>query len=89
MQKAFRFGNSSSSSGSADSITATGPGDLSQMAGPMLDFAWWFNNTVRRVMMALLVAFCSSQCHRRGDDAVGPLIACAFSSLSGTRLVWP
>lgn len=51
VQKAFRFGSSS-----ADIKTATGSGDVSQMAGPMLDFAWWFNNTVRRMVAALLVA---------------------------------
>lgn len=37
VQKAFHFGN--------QDLRDTGH-DLSQMAGPMLDFAWWFNNSV-------------------------------------------
>ncbi|CAB1097865.1 unnamed protein product [Ectocarpus sp. CCAP 1310/34] len=35
VQKAFRFGNNNSSAST----------DLTIMAGPMLDFAWWFNST--------------------------------------------
>ncbi|CAN0109706.1 unnamed protein product [Ectocarpus sp. 6 AP-2014] len=35
VQKAFRFGNNNS----------TASTDLTSMAGPMLDFAWWFNST--------------------------------------------
>ncbi|CAM9144839.1 unnamed protein product, partial [Ectocarpus sp. 8 AP-2014] len=35
VQKAFRFGNKNS----------TASTDLTSMAGPMLDFAWWFNST--------------------------------------------
>lgn len=37
VQKAFRFGKQDLS---------TSRQNLSEMAGPMLDFAWWFNNTV-------------------------------------------
>ncbi|CAM9165037.1 unnamed protein product [Ectocarpus sp. 4 AP-2014] len=35
VQKAFRFGNNNS----------TASANLTSMAGPMLDFAWWFNTT--------------------------------------------
>ncbi|CAN0452631.1 unnamed protein product, partial [Ectocarpus sp. 12 AP-2014] len=35
VQKAFRFGNNNSAAST----------DLNNMAGPMLDFAWWFNST--------------------------------------------
>lgn len=41
VQKAFQFGK----------VTLSpGEGELTQMAGPMLDFAWWFNNEVRRLL---------------------------------------
>ena len=40
VQKAFQFGKG----------VSRGEGDLTQMAGPMLDFAWWFNNKVRRLL---------------------------------------
>lgn len=39
VQKAFRFGDQRQSG------PVTGQ-DLTQMVSPMLDFAWWFNNTV-------------------------------------------
>lgn len=41
VQKAFQFG---------ESALPPGEGGLTQMAGPMLDFAWWFNNEVRRLL---------------------------------------
>lgn len=43
VQKAFRFGRHDQ-----DGVLSTPGQDLSQMAGPMLDLAWWFNNTVSR-----------------------------------------
>lgn len=40
VKKAFHFGDPTRSFGN----------DLEDMPGPMLDFAWWFNNTVRRLL---------------------------------------
>lgn len=41
VEKAFQFRNSG---------VFRGDGKLTEMAGPMLDFAWWFNNEVRRLL---------------------------------------
>lgn len=51
VQKAFRFGN--------QDFRDTGH-DLSQMAGPMLDFAWWFNNSVRLDFFSVPMVDCSN-----------------------------
>lgn len=58
VQKAFRFGRQDK-----DGVLSTPGQDLSQMAGPMLDFAWWFNNTVSRGVNGVqqLVAFSAVQ----------------------------
>ena len=41
VQKAFQFGKAA---------LPPGAEGLTKMAGPMLDFAWWFNNKVRRLL---------------------------------------
>lgn len=57
VQKAFRFERLGE---------YTQDDELAQMAGPMLDFAWWFNNRVRLYPLPALGTY--SRALSRGDE---------------------